>query len=209
MKHEQTPFMKHKACRLMAALLVAGGLTTIGYMLLPSMTSDAAAAGEGKKAQGRKPDANAKDPESPFDIHARQAAASTCHDVFTTLGSVMAAESAYRAATFWNQQAANKHAISSFAGLNFNTPDFRGAGAGIVYSAPVNGNCEGISVRIVPVPGKCSDFVGSLSSDVMQREDLNGVPLTMLKSGAKVMAIQAGADTCVAVTTLFANGALE
>lgn len=159
-------------------------------------------------AQAEKKPANQAQ-QTPFDDHARQAGIKACKDVFPTLGAVMAADSAYRTATFWNQKEADKHATASLAGLGFSHPDLKGAGAGVIYAAPVGKGCEGLSVRIVPVPGTCPAFIATLQDDVAQREDLIGVELLILKSGVRVMALPASDSTCLAVTTVFANGKLE
>lgn len=198
---------KNKSYKVMAALLTAGALTVAGYTFLPLMMEKANASGDEQSLNADK--AAAKD-VSPFELHATQAGVTACKDVFTTLGSVMASDSEYRTASFWNQEAGDNHAIGSIAGLNFNSPDFRGKGAGVVYGAPVNGSCEGVSVRIVPVSTNCTDFVNSFEKETMQREDLNGVALMMFNSGAKVMALPvADTNSCVAITTIFGNGELE
>lgn len=180
-------------------LSVLGAGSAAGYLL--STTSFAQAQASKKPAE--------QTPPTPFDDHIKQAGIKACKDVFSTLGTVMSAHSDYRTATFWNQKEADKHATGSLAGLNFNHPSLQGKGVGVVYAAPVGKSCEGISVRVVPVPGTCSDFTASLQNDVAQREDLNGVELLMLKSGAKVMTVPASDNTCLAVTTVFANGKLE
>ncbi len=180
--------------RLSAFLVVA--------MIAIATTLSAAQAQASKKPTGQTP-------QTPFEDHIKQAGIKTCKDVFPTLGTVMSADSDYRTATFWNQKEADKHAVGSLAGLNFNHPGLQGKGAGVVYAAPVGKSCEGLSVRIVPVSGKCPDFTATLQNDVAQREDLNGVDLLILKSGARVMALPASDSTCLAITTVFANGKLE
>lgn len=180
-------------------VLAVIALTSAGYLL--SATVSGQAQSDNKPAEAAV--------KTPFDEHAQQAGIKSCKDVFSTLGGVMAADSNYRTATFWNQREADSHATGSLAGLAFDHPTLKGKGAGVVYTAPVGNNCEGVSVRIVPVPGTCSAFTASLEGDVAQREDLNGVELLMLKSGAKVMTLPVSEAACVAVTTVFANGKLE
>lgn len=200
---EEKPKAKRRfAYGLMTTVLLGAGVVGGSLALLPSLAVHA-------EAQTAKSDATGPKDNDLFVDHSKQAGVTTCRELFSSLGSLAVADSSYRMATFWNQKAGNKHAIGTLAGLRFETPALRGQGAGVVYGAPVNGSCEGVSVRIVPVPGKCSDFVASLSNNVVQREDLNGVPLVMFASGAKVMAIETGANICVAVTTVFGNGALE
>ncbi|WP_439271281.1 hypothetical protein [Pseudochrobactrum sp. HB0163] len=209
MHNNQQSRFHRLAFKVSVALLVVAGVAGAGYAFLPSMTGEAVAAGEGKKAKASQSAPAEQRDDSPFAQHSKQAGAKACRDVFTVLGPIMASGSSYKTATFWNQKEGDKHAISTLAGLNFDTPDFKGNGAGLVYSAPVNGGCEGISVRVVPVQGTCPDFAASLADNVVETEDLYGVPLMMLKSGAKVMAMPAGDNMCVAITTMFANGALE
>jgi len=178
----------------------------MAVVLIATASTNSAAQAQAQAQAEKKPADQAQ--QTPFDDHARQAGIKACKDVFSTLGAVMAADSSYRTATFWNQKEADKHATASLAGLEFSHPDLKGKGAGVIYAAPVGKGCEGLSVRIVPVPGTCPDFVATLQDGVAQREDLSGVELLILKSGARVMALPAG-STCLAVTTVFANGKLE
>ncbi|WP_039973847.1 hypothetical protein [Rhizobium sp. AP16] len=163
-------------------------------------SKDAAAAGD----SGAAPAAAATDQEKTiFNEHIDQAGVTACREVFPALGFVAASGSTFNATTSWSEKDSNDHSIFSIVGMSFNSDQFRGSGASVIFSAPTpaKGGCEGSFVRVVPVGVDCNTFAGTLPKDSKLGPSLQGLPVVTLPSGVQTVLLPSAGNGCVVLTT--------
>lgn len=163
-------------------------------------SKDAAAPGD----IGAAPASASTDQEKTiFNEHVEQAGVTACKEVFPALGFVAASGSTFNATTSWSEKDANDHSIFSVVGMSFNSDQFRGSGASVVYSAPTpaKGGCEGSFVRVVPVGVDCNTFAGTLPKDSKLGPSLQGLPVITLPSGVQTILLPSAGNGCVIMTT--------
>ena len=163
-------------------------------------SKDAAAPGD----NGAAPATAAPDQERTiFNEHIDQAGVTACREVFPALGFVAASGSTFNATTSWSEKDSNDHSIFSIVGMSFNSDQFRGNGASIIFSAPTpaKGGCEGSFVRVVPVGVDCNTFAGTLPKESKLGPSLQGLPVITLPSGVQTILLPSAGNGCVVLTT--------
>jgi len=161
-------------------------------------SKDAAAAGDTSAAP-----APADQQKTIFNEHVEQAGVTACKEIFPALGFVAASGSTFNATTSWSEKDPNDHSISSIVGMSFNSDQFRGSGASIIFSAPTpaKGGCEGSFVRVVPVGVDCNTFAGTLPRESKLGTSLQGLPVITLPSGVQTVLLPSAGNGCVVLTT--------
>ena len=138
-----------------------------------------------------------------FNQHVEQAGVTACKGVFPALGFAAAGGATFNATTSWSDKDADQHSISSIIGMRFNTDQFNGSGASVVFSAPISakGGCEGTFVRVVPVPQDCNSFASTLPKGSKVGQPLQGIPVITLPNGLQTLLIPSAGNGCVILTT--------
>jgi hypothetical protein len=154
-------------------------------------------------------------PESPasagqpaptvFDEQARQGQLATCAKVFGALGRGLAADAAFTARTQWDSKAADAHSVQSIVALSRGSGDSALESAGVVFTAPVGGACEGTMVRVTPANDNCQTLAAALGKLNGQSASLGDLALIALPNGAQIVLVPFG-NACIAVTTLRTSG---
>ncbi len=138
-----------------------------------------------------------------FNNHVEQAGVKACKDVFPALGFAAAAGSTFNATTSWSDKNPDQHSISSIVGMSFNTDQFKGSGASLVFSAPTpaKDGCEGTFVRVVPVAQDCNTFLAGLPKDSKIGNSLQGLPVITTQNGLQIILMPSAGNGCVVMTT--------
>lgn len=153
-------------------------------------------------ALGNVPTAAASPSGAPSSLRdqANRLGVKSCSAAFETLGNALTLGSTFALTSRAAPRQPDAHAVQGLAGLNYNTPDKKGAAAGVFFAAPLAGGCEGNFVRIAPVDRSCADAVGLLPKGSVKAQDLEGTPLYNLpERGGQVMLLPSGAS-CVVVS---------
>jgi hypothetical protein len=138
--------------------------------------------------------------DTPFQQHAKQAQLRTCSTVFPALGALLTNGAQYSVQSIWNAETPDKHAIQAFAGMNYQSDDYRGPAAGIVYAAPVAGACEGAMIRVAPVNSKCVDVPAILPPGSKLANTLGEVTVYSLgKDNGDALLLPSG-DSCIVIS---------
>ena len=86
----------------------------------------------------------------PSSQHVKQAGVQACSTVFPVLGQILTTGTKYSVKSLWNNQAADKHAVQAFVGMDYATQGYNGPAAGVVFASPTASGCEGTMVRVAP-----------------------------------------------------------
>ncbi|RVB69976.1 hypothetical protein EN906_14755, partial [Mesorhizobium sp. M7A.F.Ca.CA.004.06.1.1] len=101
-------------------------------------------------------------PDTPFLEHVKQAGVQACSTVYPALGQILTNGTKYSVKSLWNDQAADKHAIQAFVGMDYASERYSGPAAGIVFASPTATGCEGAMVRVAPFASPCADIASIL-----------------------------------------------
>ncbi|MFX7140144.1 hypothetical protein ABTH88_19665, partial [Acinetobacter baumannii] len=75
------------------------------------------------------------------------------------------------------KDAHNDHAAQAVVGMRYDTPNYKGQSAGVVFTSPTRTGCEGGLVRVAPFPQSCPDVVKQLPPGSSLTTTLTGTPL--------------------------------
>lgn len=132
-------------------LVVAGlGFAAGNYAAIANLVGSATAA--------QAETANPALPDSPFLEHVKQAGVQACSTIYPVLGQVLTTGAKYSVKSLWNDQAADKHAVQAFVGMDYATERYSGPAAGVVFASPTASGCEGTMVRVAPFASPCADL---------------------------------------------------
>lgn len=138
--------------------------------------------------------------DTPFDKHISQAGIHGCAKVFSALGQALTLGSSYAVKTQWNDTSADTHTLQAVAGMSYDTSDYKGQAAGIVFASPIDQGCEGNLVRVVPFPKTCQEVVATLPQGSKLSETLSGTPLYDIGNNANQVLLVPAGNSCVVVT---------
>jgi hypothetical protein len=146
-----------------------------------------------------------EDTANPFVAHAQEAGLSRCEAVLPVLGDILTAGTTYDVQTQWDQERPDERSVQSLVGIDYQGSDSAGAGAGIVFAMPSAQGCDGVAVRVVPLPESCEEAPRGLQPGSTLRGTLRGTPVYDLpEQTGQVMLIGQG-EGCVAVTVVNAS----
>jgi len=132
-------------------LVVAGlGFAAGNYAAIANLVGSATAA--------QPETANPALPDTPFLEHVKQAGVQACSTVYPVLGQILTTGTKYSVKSLWNDQAADKHAVQAFVGMDYATERYSGPAAGVVFASPTASGCEGAMVRVAPFASPCADI---------------------------------------------------
>jgi hypothetical protein len=136
-----------------------------------------------------------------FQAQAAQLGIKSCAPLFATLGDTLTRGTTFASTAQAQQGAPNDHGAHAVVGMKYDTPNYKGQAAGVVYTAPTKaGGCEGNLVRVAPFPQSCPDVVRQLPQGSTLATTLSGTPLYNLGGNqGQALLVPSGAG-CVVVT---------
>ncbi|KAA6129626.1 hypothetical protein [Cupriavidus cauae] len=170
--------------------LPAAAFITAALAALIAASPDAAA-----QAAAPQPAANT------FQAQAAQLGIKSCAPLFASLGESLTRGTTYASTAQAQQGAPNDHGAHAVVGMKYDTPNYKGQAAGVIYTAPTKaGGCEGNLVRVAPFPQSCPDVVRQLPQGSTLATTLSGTPLYNLGGNqGQALLVPSGAG-CVVVT---------
>lgn len=144
--------------------------------------------------------------DTPFVAHVKQAGLTTCSNVFPVLGQLLTNGAKYNLQSGWNAKEPDKHAVEAMVALDYETKDYTGSAAGLVFAAPNAATCEGIMVRVTPLASPCDTVPNSLPKGSQLSRTLGKMNIYTLPANAGQVMLVPSAQTCVAVSVATAAG---
>jgi hypothetical protein len=181
--------------RSMAALVLVGTVSAGVYLVVSDVNAE----------QNETAISSDGSSENPFVEHVRQANLPQCTEVIPVLGDIVTTGTTYDVQTQWDQDASTSNSVQSLIGLEYQTQELVGPGAGVVYAIPTHSGCRGIAVRIVPLPESCADVPSSLQVGSTKRSELRSVAVYDLPSQTGQVALIPNGAGCVGVSIITAH----
>ncbi|UVK50921.1 hypothetical protein DBIPINDM_004115 [Mesorhizobium sp. AR02] len=174
-------------------LVVAGlGFAAGNYAAIANLVGSATAA---------QPEAaNPALPDTPFLEHVKQAGVQACSTVYPVLGQILTTGTKYSVKSLWNDQAADKHALQAFVGMDYATEHYSGPAAGIVFASPTASGCEGAMVRVAPFASPCADIPSILPQGSKITDHLGQVEVYELGGNAGEALLLPTGKSCVVIS---------
>ena len=139
-------------------------------------------------------------PDTPFLQHVKQAGVQACSTVFPVLGQILTTGTKYSVKSLWNDQAADKHAVQAFVGMDYATERYSGPAAGVVFASPTASGCEGAMVRVAPFASPCSDIPSVLPRGSKITDHLGQVEVYELGENAGEALLLPTGNSCVVIS---------
>ncbi|MBZ9710839.1 hypothetical protein LB543_29480 [Mesorhizobium sp. ESP7-2] len=139
-------------------------------------------------------------PDSPFLQHVKQAGVQACSTVFPVLGQLLTTGTKYSVKSLWNDQAADKHAVQAFVGMDYATDRYSGPAAGVVFASPTASGCEGAMVRVAPFASPCADIPSVLPQGSKITDHLGQVEVYELGGNTGEALLLPTGNTCVVIS---------
>ncbi|RWO68821.1 MAG: hypothetical protein EOS17_16070 [Mesorhizobium sp.] len=139
-------------------------------------------------------------PDTPFLEHVKQAGVQACSTVYPALGQILTNGTKYSVRSLWNDQAADKHAIQAFVGMDYASESYSGPAAGIVFASPTATGCEGAMVRVAPFASPCADIASILPQGSKITDHLGQVEVYELGGNAGEALLLPTGKSCVVIS---------
>ncbi|RWB01755.1 MAG: hypothetical protein EOQ39_14660 [Mesorhizobium sp.] len=139
-------------------------------------------------------------PDTPFLEHVKQAGVQACSTVYPALGQILTNGTKYSVKSLWNDQAADKHAIQAFVGMDYASERYSGPAAGIVFASPTATGCEGAMVRVAPFASPCADIASILPQGSKITDHLGQVEVYELGGNAGEALLLPTGKSCVVIS---------
>ncbi|MCQ8870820.1 hypothetical protein NP945_03185 [Mesorhizobium sp. LMG17149] len=139
-------------------------------------------------------------PDTPFLEHVKQAGVQACSTVYPALGQILTNGTKYSVKSLWNDQAADKHAIQAFVGMDYASERYSGPAAGIVFASPTATGCEGAMVRVAPFASPCADIASILPHGSKITDHLGQVEVYELGGNAGEALLLPTGKSCVVIS---------
>ncbi|RWP84667.1 MAG: hypothetical protein E5Y74_08965 [Mesorhizobium sp.] len=139
-------------------------------------------------------------PDTPFLEHVKQAGVQACSTVYPALGQILTNGTKYSVKSLWNDQAADKHAIQAFVGMDYASESYSGPAAGIVFASPTATGCEGAMVRVAPFASPCADIASILPQGSKITDHLGQVEVYELGGNAGEALLLPTGKSCVVIS---------
>ncbi|AZV20380.1 hypothetical protein [Mesorhizobium sp. M7A.F.Ce.TU.012.03.2.1] len=139
-------------------------------------------------------------PDMPFLEHVKQAGVQACSTVYPALGQILTNGTKYSVKSLWNDQAADKHAIQAFVGMDYASESYSGPAAGIVFASPTATGCEGAMVRVAPFASPCADIASILPQGSKITDHLGQVEVYELGGNAGEALLLPTGKSCVVIS---------
>jgi hypothetical protein len=167
---------------------VAGAVLTTMYVMRQEPPADPYAGDIGR-------------PLTLFDEHLKQAGMTVCRDSFGGLGDDMTQGAAYVARSAWSDDRDLRY-IRALADLTFSNEAAATSlsAAGILFAVAGAGECQGMFVRVLPMPTTCETFLAQRPEGAEVHPPLGDLVNMTLPNGWDVALLPA-ADLCIVVAT--------
>lgn len=139
-------------------------------------------------------------PDTPFLEHVKQAGVQACSTVFPVLGQLLTTGTKYSVKSLWNDQAADKHAVQAFVGMDYATERYSGPAAGVVFASPTASGCEGAMVRVAPFGKPCADIASILPQGSKITDHLGQVEVYELGGNTGEAMLLPTGNSCVVIS---------
>ncbi|QND62858.1 hypothetical protein HB777_02285 [Mesorhizobium loti] len=174
-------------------LVVAGlGFAAGNYAAIANLVGSATAA--------QPETANPALPDTPFLQHVKQAGVQACSTIYPVLGQILTTGTKYSVKSLWNDQAADKHAVQAFVGMDYASERYSGPAAGIVFASPTASGCEGAMVRVAPFASPCADIPSILPQGSKITDHLGQVEVYELGGNAGEALLLPTGKSCVVIS---------
>ena len=174
-------------------LVVAGlGFAAGNYAAIANLVGSATAA--------QAETANPALPDTPFLEHVKQAGVQACSTIYPVLGQILTTGTKYSVKSLWNDQAADKHAVQAFVGMDYATEHYSGPAAGVVFASPTASGCEGAMVRVAPFASPCADIPSILPQGSKITDHLGQVEVYELGGNAGEALLLPTGKSCVVIS---------
>ncbi|NSX02691.1 hypothetical protein [Cupriavidus gilardii] len=124
----------------------------------------------------------------------------SCANLFAALGDSLTRGTTYASNAATQKDAPNDHAAQAVVGMRYDTPNYKGQSAGVVFTSPTKSGCEGGLVRVAPFPQSCPDVVKQLPQGSTLATTLSGTPLYNLGGNQGQALLVPSGNSCVVVT---------
>ncbi len=124
----------------------------------------------------------------------------SCANLFAALGDSLTRGTTYASNAATQKDAPNDHAAQAVVGMRYDTPNYKGQSAGVVFTSPTKTGCEGGLVRVAPFPQSCPDVVKQLPQGSTLATTLSGTPLYNLGGNQGQALLVPSGNSCVVVT---------
>lgn len=139
-------------------------------------------------------------PDTPFLEHVKQAGVQACSTIYPVLGQILTTGTKYSVKSLWNDQAADKHAVQAFVGMDYASERYSGPAAGIVFASPTASGCEGAMVRVAPFASPCADIPSILPQGSKITDHLGQVEVYELGGNAGEALLLPTGKSCVVIS---------
>jgi hypothetical protein len=137
--------------------------------------------------------------KSVFARHVREADVEQCADLHATLGDILTVGSTFAAQSIWDKQDPTASPIQTLVGLDYSLDEYRGAGAGYVFSTPKGKGCAGAMIRVVPFAKTCAEVLPLFPAGSESSGKLGDVEVYALAEGGSALLIPTP-SACTMVT---------
>ncbi|MCD9122707.1 hypothetical protein [Cupriavidus sp. UGS-1] len=124
----------------------------------------------------------------------------SCANLFAALGESLTRGTTYASNASTQKDAPNDHAAQAVVGMRYDTPNYKGQSAGVIFTSPTKTGCEGGLVRVAPFPQSCPDVVKQLPQGSSLATTLSGTPLYNLGGNQGQALLVPSGSSCVVVT---------
>lgn len=124
----------------------------------------------------------------------------SCANLFAALGDSLTRGTTYASNASTQKDAPNDHAAQAVVGMRYDTPNYKGQSAGVIFTSPTKTGCEGGLVRVAPFPQSCPDVVKQLPQGSTLATTLSGTPLYNLGGNQGQALLVPSGNSCVVVT---------
>ncbi|AEH86545.1 hypothetical protein [Mesorhizobium opportunistum] len=139
-------------------------------------------------------------PDTPFLEHVKQAGVQACSTVYPVLGQILTTGTKYSVKSLWNDQAADKHAVQAFVGMDYASERYNGPAAGVVFASPTASGCEGAMVRVAPFASPCADIPAILPQGSKITDHLGQVEVYELGGNSGEALLLPTGKSCVVIS---------
>ncbi|CAN7364082.1 hypothetical protein [Mesorhizobium sp. LjRoot246] len=139
-------------------------------------------------------------PDTPFLEHVKQAGVQACSTVYPVLGQILTNGTKYSVKSLWNDQAADKHAVQAFVGMDYASERYSGPAAGVVFASPTATGCEGAMVRVAPFASPCADIATILPQGSKITDHLGQVEVYELGGNSGEALLLPTGKSCVVIS---------
>ncbi|MGX5826847.1 hypothetical protein [Mesorhizobium sp. 43Arga] len=177
---------------LLGLVLAGLGFAAGNYAAIANLVGSATAA--------QAETANPALPDTPFLEHVKQAGVQACSTIYPVLGQILTTGTKYSVKSLWNDQAADKHAVQAFVGMDYATERYSGPAAGVVFASPTASGCEGTMVRVAPFVSPCADLPSILPQGSKITDHLGQVEVYELGGNAGEALLLPTGKSCVVIS---------